>query len=69
MANTCRAEGLMPSPESAATVAAARRLVEEGWIRAGERVVLFQCGTMLKHPDLLDDTPPPVLAKGGPLIL
>ena len=56
-----RTEGLLASPEGAATVAAARRLVREGFIKPDERVVLFNCGTLLKHVDLLAGPELPVL--------
>jgi threonine synthase len=49
-----RLEGLYPSPEAAATFAAARKLAARGYFRAGERVVAFSTGAGLKHTDLLD---------------
>ncbi len=63
------AEGLLPSPESAATWAATKRLVREGWIQADERVVLFSCGTLLKHVDLLPHEALPVLAPEQKAVL
>lgn len=56
-----RTEGLLASPEGAATVAAAERLVREGFISPDERVVLMNCGTLLKHVDLLEGPEPPLL--------
>ncbi len=47
-----RTEGIFPAPEGGATVAAARRLVERGWIGPDEQVVLFNTGTGLKYPDI-----------------
>ncbi|MEA5444994.1 threonine synthase [Gammaproteobacteria bacterium AB-CW1] len=41
--------GLFPCPEGAACLAAQVRLVEEGWIGADERVVLFNTGSPLKY--------------------
>ena len=35
------AEGIFAAPEGAATVVAARKLAEEGWIKPHERVVLL----------------------------
>jgi len=61
MAELSSTEGLLPSPESAATLAALRQLVQSGQIQAHERVVLFNCGTMLKHIDLVEGTPPLLL--------
>jgi len=45
-----RGEGIFAAPEGGATVAAARRLVESGAIRADDRVVLFNTGSGLKIP-------------------
>ena len=47
-----RSEGIFGAPEGGATVAATRRLVEEGWIDPSERVLLFITGTGLKYPDI-----------------
>ena len=47
-------EGLLSSPESAATLVAAKQLRDQGDIKPEESVVLFSCGTMLKHVDLID---------------
>ncbi len=43
-------EGLLMGPEGAATYAAFIKARKEGRIGAGERVVLFNCGTGLKYP-------------------
>jgi threonine synthase len=59
-----RREGLFVCPEGAATLAAARRLVQEGWIEKNERVVLLNTGTGLKYPDSVD-AEPPVLQPGN----
>ena len=45
-----RGEGIFASPEGAATLAAARKLVLDGWIQPTERVVLVNTGTGLKYP-------------------
>ncbi len=42
-------EGIFSAPEGAATLAALEVLVEQGWIQAHERVVLFNTGTGLKY--------------------
>ncbi len=47
-----RGEGIFAAPEGAATLAAARRLVEDGTLRADERIVLFNTGSGLKYPDI-----------------
>ena len=45
-----REEGLLLSPEGAATYAAYRQALKEGRIGKGDRVVLFNCGNGLKYP-------------------
>ena len=45
-------EGIDPSPEGAATLCALEMLKERGEVGSDERVVLFNCGTGLKHPEL-----------------
>ena len=47
-------DGLLLCPEGAATLAAWRRAVAEGWIDEGDEAVLFNCATGLKYP-LQDD--------------
>jgi threonine synthase len=47
-----RGEGIFGAPEGGATVAAARRLVERGWIGRNQRVVLFNTGSGLKIPSI-----------------
>lgn len=42
-------EGIFPAPEGAATLAGLRLLIDQGWIRPDERVVLFNTGTGLKY--------------------
>ena len=48
-----RAEGAWICPEGGATVAAARRLREQGWLSADDEVVLLNTGAGIKYPDLL----------------
>ena len=45
-------EGIFCCPEGAATLAAFKRLREQGWIKDGERVVLFNTATGLKYVHL-----------------
>ena len=47
-------EGLFACPEGAATLAALERLIGEGTVDKGERVVLFNTGTGLKYTDLFE---------------
>jgi threonine synthase len=48
-----RAQGIFACPEGAATLAAFGRLRQEGWIRDGEKVVLFNTGSGLKYAHLI----------------
>ena len=43
-------EGILLSPEGAATYAAYRQALAEGRVRKSDRVVLFNCGNGLKYP-------------------
>jgi threonine synthase len=47
-------EGIFACPEGGATVAAFRNLKAQGWIRARDRVVLFNTGTGLKYTHIWD---------------
>lgn len=44
-------EGIFAAPEGAATVAAARKLANSGWIKPQETVVLFNTGTGYKYSE------------------
>jgi threonine synthase len=44
------ADGLLLCPEGAATAAAYRRALSEGWVKPNERAILFNCATGLKYP-------------------
>jgi threonine synthase len=44
-------EGIFAAPEGAATVAALEKLVAQGWVKADERVVLFNTGAGIKYLD------------------
>ncbi|MGE5252166.1 MAG: threonine synthase [Bacteroidota bacterium] len=44
-----KTEGIFAAPEGAATLAALKILGKNGWIKSGERVVLFNTGTGLKY--------------------
>jgi threonine synthase len=46
-------EGIFPSLEGAATIGALQQLVEDGWIKPDERVLLFNTGSGLKQRMLL----------------
>ncbi len=55
-----RKEGVFACPEGAATLAALRRMVEDGEVARGERVVLFNTGSGLKYTDLFKVDAPSV---------
>jgi threonine synthase len=44
-------EGIYAAPEGAACVAACRKLLACGFLRADDRVVLYNTGTGLKYPE------------------
>ncbi len=50
-----RREGVGAAPEGGATVAALRRLVDEGMIRRNDRVVLLNTGGALKYLEVLHE--------------
>jgi threonine synthase len=47
-----RLEGIFAAPEGAATAIAANKLAARGWIRPGEKVVLFNTGTGYKYSEV-----------------
>jgi threonine synthase len=51
-------EGAFVCPEGAATIAAARKLREAGWLNRDDRVVLLNTGTGLKYPQTVVADPP-----------
>jgi threonine synthase len=54
-------EGLFICPEGAATLAAARKLRDSGWLNGDEEVVALNTGAGLKYPETVT-TDPPLLA-------
>jgi len=42
-------EGIFCAPEGAATLAALEKLIQQGWVKAEERIVLFNTGSGLKY--------------------
>jgi threonine synthase len=57
-ADCARAEGLLVCPEGGAALHAVRRLRAEGWIDAGDEVVVLNTGTGLKYPEVFAVDPP-----------
>jgi threonine synthase len=51
-------DGMFICPEGAATMAAAERLYNMGWLKTDEKVVLLNTGTGLKYPETVDIKPP-----------
>ena len=46
-----RQEGIFAAPEGAATLAALKALIDQGWVKPDERIVLFNTGSGLKYLD------------------
>ena len=44
-------EGIFAAPEGAATLAALKVLIHQGWVKPDERIVLFNTGSGLKYLD------------------
>jgi threonine synthase len=55
-----RTEGHLVCPEGAATMTAARKLADAGWIEPGETVVVINTGSGSKYPDAIASDPPVV---------
>jgi len=53
VARLAREEGLLVCPEGAATLAAAVRLRDAGWLTRDARVLLLNTGSGLKYPEVL----------------
>jgi threonine synthase len=44
-------EGIFAAPEGAACVAAAQKLLESGFLKQTDRIVLYNTGSGLKYPE------------------
>ena len=55
----CRYQGIAACPEGGAVWKAAEKLLDDGWLKSDERIVLFNTGTGLKYNHLynLDGIP------------
>lgn len=60
-------EGLLICPEGACALAAARKLLEEGWIKAEEKVVVLNTGSGLKYPETFDSLSVPTVRADASL--
>jgi threonine synthase len=58
-------EGTFACPEGAACFAAARHLVESGWLSASESVVVLNTGTGVKYPDTVTVAVPTASPDGS----
>ena len=65
-------EGLFVAPEGASCVAAARRLLQDGFLQAGDELVIYNTGTGLKYLEawetLLKPATTPLECLGGPIV-
>ena len=57
-------EGMLVCPEGGAALAATARLRRDGWVRDGERVVVFNTGSGLKYSESLQGRTPGSLSPG-----
>ena len=51
-------EGAFICPEGASTLAAAKKLLDQGWIKSDESVLVLNTGTGLKYPETVSIEPP-----------
>ncbi|HET7342827.1 MAG TPA: threonine synthase [Methylomirabilota bacterium] len=65
MARVDRTEGLLLSPEGAATIAAVRAMVREGQLGSRSRVVVFNTATGLRYPHLMEGKVPVIAGDGA----
>ena len=70
MYEVARAEGIFAAPEGAATYAGYKKLIESGFLKPEDKVVLFNTGSGLKtaelvvaHPPVLDPADPELSSK------
>jgi len=55
MNTAARGDGMFICPEGAATIVAAQKLRQSGWLKQGEEVVLINTGAGLKYPEATRD--------------
>lgn len=60
-------EGAFVCPEGAACMAAAQKLLADGWIKPKERVVVLNTGCGIKYPETVQSAPP-ILQPGDTLV-
>lgn len=63
-----RSEGISAAPEGAATLAALRTLLANGFLKPDERIVLFNTGAAWKYQEVLGSPEFPVLDPNDPLV-
>jgi len=54
MSLTSSSEGISMGPESACCIGAVEKLTRDSWIKPDEKVVIFNCGSALKYPHIID---------------
>ncbi len=54
LAELAREEGMFICPEGAANYTATKKLLQSGWIKPGEKVVMLNTGAGLKYPDTVN---------------
>ena len=68
MGALARAEGISAAPEGAATLAGLRQLLNQGFLKPDERIVLFNTGAAWKYQELLAHPDLPVLDPNDPAV-
>jgi threonine synthase len=66
VAELARYQGIYACPEGGAAWKAAQRLLERGWLKPDERVVVFNTGSGLKYTHLADISSVPVVDQNDP---
>jgi threonine synthase len=66
MQEIAREEGIFASPEGAAPWPAYKKLVQSGFLKPEDKVVLFSCGSGFKNTELFELPQLPVLDPNDP---
>jgi len=66
MREVSKAEGVFASPEGAATYAAYKHLMDDGFLKPEESVVLFSCGSLFKNAELIPLGGEPIVDPNDP---
>jgi threonine synthase len=68
MGEMARTEGISAAPEGAATLAGLRTLLDRGFLKRDERIVLFNTGAAWKYQELLPKADFPLLDPNDPKV-